>query len=627
MTITAASVNQTPCVIRELRYCQPACVCANCRADAPYYSTAMRTAIDLDLERPVLLQVKVSVHYCEHCHHYFRAQPPFLRPDSIYANQVVSKAVCSVLEDGMAMRRATARLARDFWVQPSEASIRIWCKQYGAGFDFATECQPWVIQEFSGILCVDEVYQDKLALLLAVDPASPHGDQLMGYQLVHGKVSAVEVKAFLSNLQAVGIEPQEVITDGSVLYPTVLAQVWPQAAHQLCLFHETRRIVQAAMKVVNGIRTRLPVAPPAPATYGGGGKLCDTPPTSNPNDAASQRWYWRRLYRVEQIKQVHALAQSGLSQRAIAQKTGHHRKTIKQWLKHAVPVLPTEMPLPLPELAALPGPRQRREQRRNLLEQVQALAAQGLNYSAIARQTGIHRITVKKWLKCKPPWATEAATPQTPEPGVPAPPAGWSSWDEVRHVRGMLQKDRFLLMRRPDHLNADEQQQIDELLASPIGAELKIVRDFLVGWFALWRDADGQRRTFEDAMARFEAWRTSPGFDAVPQLQRVLNIMTIEKFGQLSQYLRHQDWEATNNGVERTGRAFRHRQAAHFCLRTPAAIQTSINAAAMFQYKAKTQPSVPPFHTCQRGRHKRVCKPRAADSAMTLVAVASATSP
>ena len=34
-----------------------------------------------------------------------------------------------------------------------------------------------VVNEFSEILCVDEVYQDRLALLLAVDPTAPDGDR------------------------------------------------------------------------------------------------------------------------------------------------------------------------------------------------------------------------------------------------------------------------------------------------------------------------------------------------------------------------------------------------------------------------------------------------------------------
>lgn len=605
MTIAAASINQTQCLVRQIRYCQNSVGCDRCQGEAGYYSTAGRTAIDLDLARPVLLQVTVSVHYCDRCKHYLRAQPPFLRPDSIYANAVVRKAITSVYEDGMAMRRATVRLARDFWVQPSEASIRFWCKQYGAGFDFTTQYQSWVVQEFSGILCVDEVYQDKLALLLAVDPAATSGgDQLVGYRLVHGTVTAADVKGFFVHLQSAGIEPQQVITDASALYPTVLAQVWPQAAHQLCLFHETRRIVQAAMKAVHAVRRQLPEAPPTPTVHAGG-RLCTTPPSSDQDDAASQRWYWRQQHRCQQIAEVHALAGQGLSQRAISQQTGHHRATIKQWLGQAIPTLPADIPTSLSDIAALPGPQQRREQRRRLLERVQALAKERMSDSAIARQTGIHRVTVKKWRQCPPPWAAEEPTPATREMEL-SPPTGWSTWDEVRRVREALRQHRFLLMRRPDHLNAEEQAQVDLLLASPVGRELGAVRSFLVEWFQLWRTEQGQRRTSEETTARFIAWQTNSQYRTIPHLKRIIEAMTIEKFAQLSHFLCNSAWEATNNGAERTARSFRHRQSAHFNLRSADAINAAVGIAAHLQHEKRKQPEPQPFHTCQRGRHKRV---------------------
>jgi hypothetical protein len=224
--------HHTPCHIREVAWLQSQLPCDRCGQPAPAVWTIHRTAIDLELDHPVLLLVTVSVHHCEACEHYFRAQPPFLRPDAIYANRVVEKAVQAVCRDGMAMRRVPARLARDFWVQPSEGMIRRWVRTYRKSFDFVADYQPWVVSEFSGILCVDEVYQGQLAVLLAVDPAAPDGDRLVGYQLVHGHVDATIVEGFLARLKDAGVEPEQVITDGSALYPTVLSKVWSGAAHQ-----------------------------------------------------------------------------------------------------------------------------------------------------------------------------------------------------------------------------------------------------------------------------------------------------------------------------------------------------------------------------------------------------------
>lgn len=207
----------TVCQVREVAYLLPTVPCDRCKQAAVRFSTAERVAIDLDLDQPTLLLVTVSVHYCAACRHYFRAQPPFLRPDAVYTNRVVAVAVAAVYEDRMAMRRVPARLAREYWIQPSEASIRQWCRAARASLDFVTDYQPWVVQGCSGILCVDEVYQDQLALLLAVDPAAPDGDRLVGYQLIQGAVDAPVVERFLQELQQAGIAPDQVITDGSSL--------------------------------------------------------------------------------------------------------------------------------------------------------------------------------------------------------------------------------------------------------------------------------------------------------------------------------------------------------------------------------------------------------------------------
>lgn len=187
--------------------------------------------------------MRVSVHHCRACAHYFRAQPPFLRRDACYTQRVVRLAVGAVHEDGMAYRRVSQRLARDFWVQPTEASIRRWCRAAAAELQREEPYDAWLVSDFSGILCVDEPYQHDLALLLAVDPAAPEGDRLIGYQLVTETVEARTVEAFLRRLAAHGIVPEQVITDGFSLYPGALATVWPQAAHQLCLFHVTRRLI------------------------------------------------------------------------------------------------------------------------------------------------------------------------------------------------------------------------------------------------------------------------------------------------------------------------------------------------------------------------------------------------
>jgi hypothetical protein len=307
---------------------------------APRYSTTTRVVLDIEQDHPVTLLIAVSVHYCPPCRHYFRAQPPFLRPDASYTNRVIQKAVQAVSHDGMAFRRVADRLARDFWVRPSEGSSRRWCRIASQHLDLAVDYLPWVVQEFSGVLCVDEVYQGDLALLLAVDPAARSGDRLVGYQLVSGTVKQAEIEGLLTRLRAAGIPVDQVITDGSSLYPNLLNQLWPAAADQRCLFHETRQVTEAVQQVVRTVRATLPkLAPAAPSaspeqavTRRNDSILLGRPRTpplpDDPTDPIVQQWQARQAALERAKAQVHALHQRNVPIRAIARQTGRSRSTI-----------------------------------------------------------------------------------------------------------------------------------------------------------------------------------------------------------------------------------------------------------------------------------------------------------
>jgi transposase len=635
---------QMACHIRDVAYLLPCIPCDRCHQPAQRFSTVARTAVDVDLDQPVLLSVTVSVHHCPPCRHYFRAQPPFLQVDATYSQRVVQKAIDAVHSDGLAFRRVPERLARDFWVSPSESMIRRWCRTHQATLDFAADYQQWVVSEFSGILCVDEVYQDQMALLLAVDPVAPDGDRLVGYQLVHGSVDTTVMDTFLTHLKEVGIQPEQVISDGSTLYPPVLAKVWPTAAHQLCLFHETRHVTKAAMQVIQTARATLPTPPPQPGR-GWRGPLHEQPPTANPQDPAYQRWQARRAARQAGIAQVHALMHQGWSQRAIVRQLGISRQTVRKWQKLDPP---TNVPADMSAVWNSPKPPTadalRHAAVRAKREQIKALAGQGLSYSAIARHVGLHRVTVKKWL------LQDLPTEQRREPGreqtlsdvavtlpdmlagqadktgteqpnglsqigsnaksllAAAPPVPWKSWEQVSAIREALHKDRFLLLRRPEHLTNDEQIQVTAFLDSPV-PQLRLARTFLVEWYLLWKDEQGRRRTVDDARVRYDAWRSQAAYRAEPVFRRVLGEMTDAKFEHLSAFLRDPQWEATNNGSERAGRAFRHTQASHFNLRSEDSIDGTLVTRA-YQCKTRAMNPVPQQASrATRGRKRRSVSP------------------
>jgi hypothetical protein len=452
------SVHTTRCSIRQVRWTFPRINCPRCGNDAQRVWDVTRVAIDIDLDQPVILAVEVSVHVCVTCCCMFRAQPPFLRPRAIYTRRVVQKAIEAVHHDGLAARCVPDRLARDFWVRPSEKMVRLWCRAFAAEVDFTADYQSWVVANFSGILCVDEVYQGELALLLAVDPAAPNGDRLVGYTLL-ANTKAVDqnaIKAFLAQLRAAGIQPDEVITDDSRLYPSALAEIWPTAAHQLCLFHATRRVVRAVSDVVKQIRRSIPTPPPT-SSLSLLGRFRDTPPNVDQHDAGSERYRWRLARRTAGIAQAHELHRYVASARAIG------------------------------------------------------------------RQLGVIHGTVREWLKLKPPDAAivaELAATAELMPTVEPPPPPWRDWDEVRRVREDLWVHRTLFLHQPENLTSAEQQTLVELLAGPVGTELRVARTFLEAWFAIWKDDLGQRPTPDAAGQRYRIWQTDAEAAKVAPLRR-----------------------------------------------------------------------------------------------------------
>lgn len=170
--------------------------------------------------------------------------------------------------------------------------IRAWSRTYAQGIDFERDDLPGVVATFSGVRCIDEVYQDQLALLLAVDPTAPKGDRLVGYQRVESTVNQTAMTTFLAHLKDAGINPDQAIIDGAAIFPPGLAPVWPKAAHQLCLVHETRRVTAAVVDVVNAARKEIPT-PPSRARLQLGGRKQKVAPLAEATDDATERWRWR----------------------------------------------------------------------------------------------------------------------------------------------------------------------------------------------------------------------------------------------------------------------------------------------------------------------------------------------
>ena len=90
-------------------------------------------------------------------------------------------------------------------------------------------------------------------MLLATDPLQ---DLPVAFALVSANDSG-HMRRFLKNLKAWGLVPEVVVTDGSNLYPEVLAELWPDARHQLCVFHVLKELHKHVLDAVRRLRRGL----------------------------------------------------------------------------------------------------------------------------------------------------------------------------------------------------------------------------------------------------------------------------------------------------------------------------------------------------------------------------------
>jgi hypothetical protein len=186
------------------------------------------------------------------CSTTFRNTHEDVLPRSAYDNKVRDLVLDRILKDGMSVERTLLSLRREFLLDLSSGFVYDVLRDRVAQLDLATHRRE-VLEHFSGTLCVDELHLGRFTLLLATDPLS---DLPVAFALV-GANDQDHMRRFLGNLKTWGLAPGVVVTDGSNLYPSVLDELWPDADHQLCVFHVIKDINELILDAVRRMRTAM----------------------------------------------------------------------------------------------------------------------------------------------------------------------------------------------------------------------------------------------------------------------------------------------------------------------------------------------------------------------------------
>jgi Transposase len=226
--------------------------CPHCGKLGRRKDTHTRPVRELAFGEIVIIELTVGEYRAAcSCCKTFRSQIAGIEPRAEYTNRVRDLVIDRLLEDGMSVNRLQHALKRDFQLDLSDGFLYD-CLDWKVRQIDMPAYRQWTREQFSGTLCIDELHLGHRTLLLATDPL---GDFPVAFALVSAN-DQDHMRRFLLNLKNHGFEPTVVVTDGSNLYPKVLAEIWPQVRHQLCVFHVIKDINDCVFDALRRLRRK-----------------------------------------------------------------------------------------------------------------------------------------------------------------------------------------------------------------------------------------------------------------------------------------------------------------------------------------------------------------------------------
>ena len=239
-----------PSLLKRLRHAPQRAPCPTCGRPGRRKRLLHRRLRTLAYQRVAWLDVTYAEYQARcTCRKYFRTWPLDVPPKADYDATVRQAVLDRLLRDRLNVEQTRAAMARDFLVQLSDGFVYDCLRWQVRRLDRAAH-RRHLVAHFSGTLWVDELHLGAYTLLLATDPLA---DLPVGFTLV--SVNDQEhMRRFLKNRAVWGLQPPVVVSDGSSLYPEVLAAIGPAARHQLCVFHLLRELLARVLDAVRRLR-------------------------------------------------------------------------------------------------------------------------------------------------------------------------------------------------------------------------------------------------------------------------------------------------------------------------------------------------------------------------------------
>ncbi len=235
------------------RQCAPATFpCPHCGRAGRFKQAHTRLVRDIAYGEILVVELTVGEYRARcSCCKTFRSHVEGIELRAQYTNRVREAVIDRLLDDTMSMERTREALQRDFHLDLSQGFLYD-CLDWKVHQVNMPAYRQWTLENFSGTLNVDEIHLGHRTLLLATDPLS---DFPVAFALVSAN-DQDHMRRFLLNLKNLGFQPKVVVTDGATLYPKILAELWPDARHQLYVFHVIKEINECVFDAVRRLRRR-----------------------------------------------------------------------------------------------------------------------------------------------------------------------------------------------------------------------------------------------------------------------------------------------------------------------------------------------------------------------------------
>ena len=199
----------------------------------------------------IVAEVGVYKARCACCK-YFQASIAGVPYRGRYSWEVRNTIANAVIRDRMPYQSVIRRMQEDYHLQVSVGYIHacfLWAHEQ---INMAAHWE-FVLANFSGVLCIDEVHDSGRTILFATDPL---GDFTVSFKLVETN-DQDHMNTFLQALKERGLDVQVAITDGSPLYKDSLQRYWTDIEHQLGIFHVIKEVNKLILDGVRTVKNRL----------------------------------------------------------------------------------------------------------------------------------------------------------------------------------------------------------------------------------------------------------------------------------------------------------------------------------------------------------------------------------